>query len=203
MKKVSLPPTPRCELPQGRLLYRTSDALCYVVVSRGRSDELWLVEEGWTAASRAAGPFDPGDALRALRLAGTMVPEGCEKGPWQGGIHVFPHNRLPRGDWAPVEPALLGASVSRYRGSQMGEVVNEICCMPSADPPRVDWRQSSPSFLLSSVSDVVANRLPDLRWAHIGVLTRTWNAHPVGSPILAEDRELKGAFAIVDLPPTG
>jgi len=202
VKKPSSPPTPRCELPPGRLLYRTSDARCYVVVRRGRSDELWVVEEGWTAASRAAGPFDPGDALRALRLAGTMVPEGCEKGPWREGIHLFPHNRLPRGDFAPVEPASLGASVSRYSGSEMGKIVNEMCCMPSADPPRVDWRRSSPSLLLSSVFDVIAPRLPQLRAAHIGALKRTWNAHPAGSPILAEDGEMKGAFAIVDLPPT-
>lgn len=52
-----------------------------------------------------------------------------------------------------------------------------------------------------SVIDLVTSRFPDLCRVHIGVLTRTWNAHPAGSPIIAEDKDLAGAFAIVYLPP--
>lgn len=191
-----------CELPAGRLLYRPAEEARHVVVNRGRPDELWVVEDGWTEDSRAAGPFRPEDILRALRLANTSVPEGCERGPWQAGIGLFRRAVLPApaGDWSRVDAAWLLPSVSRYSGSEGDKLVNETCCAPSAERPRIHWDDAKVAVVRSDTIALVRARCEGLRPRHSGTLSKAWNAHPAGSIVLAESTELSEGFAIVDLP---
>ncbi|WP_437734509.1 hypothetical protein [Sorangium sp. So ce1335] len=189
-------------LPAGRLLYKPSDELRYVVVHRGRAGEFWLVEDGWTAESIAAGPFRPEDILRAFRLANTLVPEGCELGPWQTGIGLFKPAKLPShpGDWSRVEAAWLAPSVSRYSDSDIRKPINEICCAPPQDPPRVEWKAADTPET-HEPPDLVYELCQESRLKEVGTLRRPWNAHPPGSPLLAESKELNGIFVVIDLPP--
>lgn len=193
----------RGELPAGRLLYKPTESVRYLLVSRGRPGELWLVEDGWTAESDAAGPFHPEDALRAFRLANTMVPEGCELGPWQPGIALFARSKLPShpGGWARMDATWLPPSVSRYSSSDMNEVVHETCCTPAGDRPRIRWSVGDTTVDPDLIGDLVRARYPELRLNRGGTLSRAWNIHPEASPVLAEDEDMKGAFVVVDLPP--
>src|SRR5262245_57607309 len=122
----------RSALPTGRLLYRASDpeVTRFVVVQHDRTGELRIVEDGWSPGSDAAGPFEPGDVLRAFRLANTSVPNGCELGPWEPGITLFRREKLPGhpDDWSRLDPAWLPPSVTRYGESDVDHVVNETCC---------------------------------------------------------------------------
>lgn len=188
-------------LPAGRLLYRLADELHYVVVRHGRAPGVWLVVDGWTAESEAAGPFHPHDILRALRLASTFIPQGCELGPWQRGLGLFERSKLPfhPSEWSRVEPSWLDPSVSRYSEQDIDCVVNETCCAPARDMPRVDWRAVAANG--AEVRALVRARCPDLDLAHVGALHRAWNAHPAGSLLLAESELLSGAFIVVDCPP--
>jgi hypothetical protein len=188
-------------LPVGRLLYRPLDESAYVAVSRAGDEAYWVVADAWTSDQRAAGPFRSGDALRALRLANTMVPEGCELMPWQPGIELFRPRPLPghANDWSRVEPSWLGASVSRYTEDAISTVINESCCAPARDQPRIDWT-------IDATSKTEAQRLalaqfPDMDVSQVGVLKRLWNVHPAGSPVVAGTRELLGEFVIIDQPP--
>lgn len=186
--------------PSGRLLYKLADGPRYVVVQSGKAG-LWIVEDGWTSASRATGPFRATEVLRAVRLANTVVPQGCELGPWQDGIGMFERATLPgqSSDWSVVELGWLEPSLSRYSGADVDKVVNETCCAPPTDPPRVDWAPEPD--VEADARAMVASRDPGFRPAVVGVLAREWNAHPCGSPLLAEREDLVGAFAIVDVPP--
>lgn len=202
--KIEQPSVPRfAQVPEGRLLYAPSDVASCVVVRNDRSRELWIVEEGWTARSEAAGPFDPRDALRALRLANTCVPEGCRLGPWRGGISLFNRSRLPghAGEWTIVDLATLPPSISRYEAGDMGRVANEGCCAAPRDLPRVSWVVGGERSEGSAPEELVRARCPEVPWSRVGILARPWNVHPVGSPIVSVDEELGGAFVIVDLPP--
>jgi hypothetical protein len=190
------------DVPSGRLLYRTLDRARYVAVT-SRTSGLWIVEEGWTAESRAAGPFRPNDALRAVRLANVAVPEGCELGPWQEGIGLFVREPLPGhpNDWSRVDAAWLPPSVSRYAGTDMERVINESCCARPSDPPRIDWHAQSTDEERAA-RELVAIRCPDLDLGAFGLLARAWNIHPSGSPALTETASSSGNVVIVDLPPT-
>jgi hypothetical protein len=192
-------------VPHGRLLYRPGEGARYVVVKNAARPGLWLVEDGWTVGSEAAGPFRDSEALRALRLSNTMVPQGCERGPWQDGLGLFKRTRLPGhpNDWSRLEIAWLEPSVALYEGADLERVSNETCCSPPRNEPRVDWAVSLENR--AAWRQLVSSRRPDHRADRdeVGVLVRPWNAHPDGAPVLAADRSLSAGFVIVDLPPTG
>lgn len=191
-------------LPVGRFLYKPADEIRFVVLRHDRTGELWIVEDGWTAESEAAGPFRPSDVLRAFRLANTIVPEGCELGPWQHGIGLFERCKLPAHpkDWSRVDPAWLEPSLSRYDESDISEVVNETCCAPPQDRPRIDWNAEASTAEARELQALVQTSYPELRLHEAGTLQKAWNAHPAGSPLLAEAKSLHGVFVVVDLPPT-
>jgi hypothetical protein len=198
----TLDPMTMQNLPRGRLLYKPGEAMSYVVVKDVRTPGLWLVEDGWTADSEAAGPFREEEGLRAFRLANTIVPEGCELGPWRSGLGLFKRTRLPGhpNDWSRVDAAWLTPSVSRYVRAELDSIVNETCCAPPKDEPRLDWG-AVPGRNWTSWSDVVLGQHPDLQARQVGLLSKAWNVHPKGSVVVATDRAFSGDFAIVDLPP--
>jgi hypothetical protein len=188
-------------LPTGRLLYAEADASPFVIVRHDRSGALFVVEDGWRDGAIALGPFHPRDVLRALRLANVRVPEGCERGPWRWGTGLFPASRLPHpaGEWSAFAPAWASPSASHYRAEDVDRVVNEICCAPSHEPPRVRW--SDAPAVDAEIRDLVLARFPDAGLDVAGVLDRAWNAHPRGSLVLAATPLLAPSFAIADLPP--
>lgn len=192
----------RLLLPSGRLLYKPAEETYYVVVRHDRTGELRVVEDGWSRNSEAAGPFHPDDVLRAFRLANTSVPDGCELGPWQPGIGLFTRARLSGhpNDWSRVEPSSLSPSFTRYSISDVSGVINESCCAPARDAPRVAWR-SSQDFNSTALRAVARALHPDLALEVVGALQRPWNVHPEGSPVFARIAELGGGFVIVDQPP--
>ena len=189
----------RLSLPRGRLLYREPDTITYVVVQHIRTREHWIVEDGWSDDSKAAGPFSPDDLLRAVRLANTSVPDGCELGPWQPGIRLFEPTRLPghSNDWTRVETAWLSRTVALYSESDTTQVSNERCCEAPTDIPRV---RVEPSLSTTDLDDLVRTRAHGAQLRYIGVLRRPWNAHPEGSPVYGRSTDLDEAFAVVDLP---
>jgi hypothetical protein len=189
----------RVPLPIGRLLYREADTMTHVVVQHVRSREHWIVEEGWSGESEAAGPFSPDDLLRAVRLANTSVPDGCELGPWQSGIRLFGPTRLPghSNDWTRVETAWLSRTVTLYSESDITQVTNETCCEAPKDIPRV---RVEPSLPTADLDALVRTRAPGLQLRCMGVLRCPWNAHPEGSPVYSRSIDLDQAFAAIDLP---
>ena len=190
-------------LPGWRFLYESADDLRYVVVSRGCGKGLWVVEDGWTTNQSAAGPFRPYDALRAFFLANMRVPQGCRLGTWQSGIELFQLSSLPghADDWSVVDPSWLDPSVSVYRESDIDFDEPETlgCCEVSHDRPWIDWETVS-ERVRSEMRQLVDLRLPATH-DKVGVLREEWNAHAVGSPVVARSTELWGDFAVVDLPP--
>jgi hypothetical protein len=199
-----LDPRGFAEMPRGRILYTNPDVRPFVVLWHDRSDAFYIAEDGWSSQSPTAGPFDPRDILRAWRLANVRVPDGCERGPWQWGINLFklapvphPSERLRRHD-----PTWLSPSVSAYSGSDIDSVVNEICCAPAHDAPRVNWGALGSTYGLRELRQLARLRFPDAGCEAAGLLKREWNAHPVGSAVLARSETLLDAFLVVDLPPT-
>jgi hypothetical protein len=144
------------------------------------------------------------EALRAFRLANTLVPEGCELGPWLRGLGLFSRTRLPGhpDEWSRVEVPWLEPSVASYRRADLERVSIETCCAPARDEPRVDWTPAPPDDR-ATWRELVSSLHPHLRaeGVEVGVLTRPWNVHPAGSPVVATDRSLSGDFAIIDLAP--
>src|SRR5690606_31898265 len=140
--------------------------------ARGRQ-EYWVVEEGWTSRSVAAGPFRAEDALRAYRLANTLVPEGCERGPWQTGIQMFSLKAIPVGanEWEPVEPNWLPPSVTEYEKTDFEQLSNELCCLPAINRPQVRWRAAQDPALDDRIDAALPGRVISER----GVLRREWN----------------------------
>jgi hypothetical protein len=187
-------------LPTGRFLYRPIAERRYVLVGH-RVLGIWLTEEGWTPRSRGVGPFRPEQALRAVRLVNTQVPQGCELGPWQSGLELFVPSSLPAhaNEWERIEEAWLPPSVCRYVPGDVDGVVNETCCARPADRPRVDFEPGD-TFALAEARERV-----DAEWAELaptvgGILRRPWNAHPEGSVLWSRSRDFQGDFAVVDLP---
>jgi hypothetical protein len=64
-----------CKMPEGRILYTPTDIFRYVIVTCTKLKGYWITNSGWSTNDDAAGPFQPTDALRAYRLANTIVPE--------------------------------------------------------------------------------------------------------------------------------
>ena len=185
-------------LPRGLLLYKSTEAPQYVLVrARGRQ-EYWVVEESWTSRSLAAGPFRAEDALRAYRLANTLVPEGCERGPWQTGIQMLSLKSIPVGanEWEPVASNWLPPSITEYEESDFDKVSNELCCSPAIIRPQVRWRDAQDPALEDSIDAALQGRV----FPESGALRREWNVHPAGSPVVAVAKELGGRFVVVDVP---
>jgi hypothetical protein len=177
-----MPLGPLASIPTGRLLYARADEAPFILVRHDRSGAFFLTEDGWDERSRAAGPFDPNDVLRALRLANVRVPDGCERGPWSWGVDLFPRAVLPHPppEYSRFDPSWAPPSASAYSSEDVDGVVNERCCAPPRDEPRVRW--------------ILTSALPT------GLLDREWNAHPRGSLVLAQARS-QDAFVVIDLPP--
>lgn len=156
-------------------MYRPMESPAYCAVFLAGRDGYWIVEDGWTRKSLAAGPFRAADTLRALRLANTFVPEGCERGPWRPGLHLFEVQELAAGDWTRAEEAWLEPSQTEYAPHDFSECTNERCCSPALTFPRVEGKGE-------------------------GRLVRAWNAHPAGSLIESASESLERGFVVVDAP---
>jgi hypothetical protein len=187
-------------LPAGRLLYRPFAEVRHVLVGH-RVLGIWLTEEGWTRRSRGVGPLRPEQALRAVRLVNTTVPQGCELGPWQSGLELFASLPLPAhaDAWERIDEGWLPPSVSRYVPADVDGVVNESCCATPADRPKVDFAPTDVSALAEARDRV------DAEWSELaptlgGILLRPWNVHPVGSVLWSRSRDFHDDFAVVDLP---
>lgn len=191
-----------CKLPSGRLLYEQSKERLFVVISRNH-EEYWLVQDGWAIGDEAAGPFRSYDILRAYRLANTLVPDGCELGPWQYGIALFSLGSLPgkNNDWSHCEPNWLTPSVSLYSAADILDVPSEGCCVVPTDKPRVNWLPADAVTKVDSLIELVRSRYPGLVLPAMATLIRSWNVHPIGSPLFAESKLFGGTFVVVDLPP--
>jgi hypothetical protein len=197
-----LEPSEPTTLPEGRLLYRPLDAARYVVVVAAGIAGHWIVEAGWTKCSRCAGPFSASDALRALRLSNTLVPEGCELGPWQTGLALFPNGELPAhpNQWSCCPAAWLPPTMTLYRATSHEGFLNEKCCAPPTQFPKLRPL---------GVSDVEASELehrvssPEYgtELGLLGLLAREWNVHPAGSPVYGATANLAHEFLVIDLPP--
>jgi hypothetical protein len=164
----------------------------------------FLSEDGWTAENTCAGPFDPRDLLRAWRIANARVPDGCERGPWQWGIGLFHPEKLPYPPdaWSRFDAAWLPPSVSAYSHEDLDRVVNETCCAPPHDAPRVSWGQAPASYGVDELRQLVASRCPDALYLdHAGLLERGWNAHPAGSAVFERSAASGVTLVVVDVPP--
>lgn len=188
-------------LPRGPLLYRWQTYASHVLVSSARFSGRWLVERGWSNSRgcRCAGPFRSTETLRALRLSNT-VPNGCELGPWQSGIELFPSSVLPahHSEWSLVELAWLPPTLTFYEARRY-EPVNETCCAPPIHPPKLERAKAS-SVSLVELDQLVEERHTGKGLSFGGVLLREWNAHPKGSPVYTVGTSLDGEFLVIDLP---
>lgn len=204
------PKTPSSSLPQGRFLYRFADEPRYGLYRYEDDPRLWITALGAYDRSRSAGPFEPHEAVRALRLANLEIPDGCELGPWQTGLGFFPRVALPEDwyEWTEVHPSRLEPSVTRYgRDDITGETLR-ICCAPPTYPPKVLWtdkktKKAPPSVFaperLMGISERVFARHPELRTARVGALKKAWNGHPEHSLLWAPTGALEGDFYIADV----
>lgn len=194
---------PSLALPRGQFLYREADSPTFQLVRRIGDERLWMTALDFSATKRSAGPFEPREAVRALRLADLSIPDGCELGPWQDGLGFFPIHPLP-GDlheWSRVAPASLEPSVTRYeRDDISGEKVASCCAVPTK-PPRVTWDriESAERARLEPALNRIRARHAVLKHARMGLLKRTWNAHPKNSLVLAPTGALDGGFYVADL----
>lgn len=191
-------------LPRGQFLHRDAEFVQYALYGRRDDPRLWITMTGLGATKRAAGPFEPHDAVRALRLANLSIPNGCELGPWQDGLGFFQVGPLPgpAHEWIPVQPARLEPSVTPYQGEDIVGEAKRTCCAPPTAPPKVHWSEKSggdpvPDELALALQAIYA-RHPALRNARIGSLLRTWNAHPKGSLVWAETGALERGFFVAD-----
>jgi hypothetical protein len=208
MKKARFHDVPSQLLPQGRFLHRVPELPRYDLYGRRDDPRLWISAFELSEPSRAAGPFEPHEAVRALRLANLSIPDGCELGPWQDGLGFFEVGRLPgrASEWEPIEPAWLEPSVTRYAAEDItGETVR-VCCAPPKSPPDVIWDDEdvedleweSPPELLDFALKPIYARYPILRTARRGLLANAWNGHPELSLIWAPTGSLEGGFYIAD-----
>lgn len=207
------PPAPELSserLPRGRFLYQESEEPPLFALYERPADpdrRLWITAKGLWERSRAAGPFERHEAMRALNVANLKVPYGCELVGWEDGIRLFETRPLPGEDmgglgWERVWPADLETSVSAY-GPEDVTGVPGGCCAPPTYPPTIRWdhlRKPNPA-LLAFILDPILRRHPHLASARIGTLGKAWNAHAAGSLIWAGPRELDGDFYIADLVP--
>lgn len=137
--------------------------------------------------SMMSGPYEDATILRAVRVACTPTIDGCEKGPHRPGFAALedlrPIDRGPK--WQEVILDDLPASTTRYDAVALEPVAG--CCTTDDSLPKIDWQ---PPYDCDAAGEV-EHRLT-------GILTRSWNAHPRGSLVLANDENLIDGFAIVD-----
>ncbi|AKV00113.1 hypothetical protein AKJ09_06776 [Labilithrix luteola] len=194
---------PSLALPRGQFLQQEADAPKFELVRRIDDARLWITAFDFSAPKRSAGPFEPHEAVRALRLANLSIPDGCELGPWQDGLGFFLIHPLP-GDlheWSHVAPDSLEPSVTRYeRDDISGEKVSSCCAAPTK-PPRVTWEriESAEPALLDVTLKAVHARHVELKHARLGALKRAWNGHPKNSLVWAPTGALDGGFYVADL----
>lgn len=168
-----------CTLPQGRLLYRQPDdpAPIHALYKLEDDPRLWLSRAELPQPDRAAGPFEPRDALRAWRLSNVLVPDGSTLMPWQPGILLFEKRSLPAElcRWRKVKMHSLEPSLSHYDE-------RDIAGDPSAYPPRVAWaKREELTVAARSALDAIHAVDPERTRARVGTLKREWNAHPAGT----------------------
>jgi hypothetical protein len=200
---------PSQTLPRGRFLYRVPDLPMFELLGRRDDPRLWITMFEQLDTARAAGPFEPHEAVRALRLANLSIPEGCELGPWQDGLGFFAVAPLPgaTADWEPVEPAWLEPSVTRYGPEDIADDEEpRACCAPPTAPPALVWDDEddedmgweSPPDLLDFALRPIHARYPDLVTARLGLLVSAWNGHPENSLVWAPTGSLDGGFFVAD-----
>lgn len=138
-------------------------------------------------ASMTSGPYGDDTVLRAVRVACTPTIDGCEKGPHRLGFAALedlrPIDRGPK--WQEVYVDELPDSTTRYDADALEPVSG--CCTTDDSKPRVAWQRPQDESVPTEFDHRVT-----------GILTRSWNAHPQGSVVLANDENLTGAFAVVD-----
>lgn len=208
MKHARFHDTPSQPLPRGQFLHRDLDVMRYALFGRNDDPRLWITELDLGDPSRAAGPFEPHEAVRALRLANLSIPDGCELGPWQDGLGFFEIAPLPghAAEWEMVEPAWLEPSVTRYGPEDITGEVERVCCAPPTSPPGVLWDDEdtedleweSPPDLLDFALEPIYARHPELRTARVGSLRKAWNGHPELSLVWAPTGSLGGGFYVAD-----
>lgn len=206
--RVSLLRLTSQRLPRGQFLHRELDYTRYELFGRQDDARLWITAHDLEAPERAAGPFEPHDAVRAIRLANLSVPDGCELGPWQDGLGLFEIAPLP-GDpreWSPVEPAWLKPSVTTYEERDITGSPERICCAPPTTPPPVVWDDEdteesdweAPPDLLDFALNPIYAAHPHLRSARVGSLRSAWNGHPEICMVWAPSGAVGGAIVVAD-----
>lgn len=195
-------------LPRGQLLHREVDYAWYGLFGRRDDPRLWITAIDLSSPERAAGPFEPHEAVRALRLANLSIPDGCELGPWQDGIGLFDVSPLPGHprEWDAIEPSWLEPSVTEYTERDITDESEHVCCAPPTAPPPVVWDDEdtedigweTPPNLLDFALDPIFARHPILRSARVGSLRGAWNGHPDLCMVWAPTGALRGGFFVAD-----
>lgn len=160
---------------------------CGIAAYRAHPDAWWIVVE-----HEMIGPFDARSILRAVRVACTPIPDGCERFGSILAVSEFrPRRPLRKGPrWRAFDENELPISVTVYDRAALAPVSG---CVTTFDAlPQVAWDASNhwQPFL-------------DQRPARGGRLTKAWNAHPAGSLLFAEASGLGAGFTIVDAPGVG
>jgi hypothetical protein len=189
--------------PAGRILCAQADHQPFVVLRHDRLGLFCIAQDGWDDRATVAGPFAPGDVLRAWRVANLRIPEGCERVSWQWGIGLLRMRPLPypASEWSRFDPSWLSPSVSVYSSPDVDEVVTETCCVPPHDKPRVAWDTAPPLFDVDELRGLAALHSPGATNDTVGLLERDWNGHPVGSVVFTADVHSCTDLVVVDLPP--
>ena len=195
----------RQPLPSGRFLYAEAERQLYDVYRSNTAIGLWISTREYPSSERAAGPFDPNDALRALRLANLSIPDGCELGPWQTGLGFFELRSMPGSFamWSKVDPQSLPPSITRY---EYAHVTGEArgCCAPPTSAPKVQWEERQKGVLAGTSEENlegILTRAPVLARSLRGLLKHAWNGHPQASLLFASGKRFDGGFYVVDLAP--
>jgi len=208
MRRNTFQDLPSQRLPRGQFLHRALEYPRYELYGRRDDPRLWLTAFDLMLPDRAAGPIEPHEAVRALRLANLAIPEGCELGPWQDGLGFFETAPLPGHPqgWEPVDAAWLEPSVTPYRGEDITGQAQRLCCAPPTSPPDVLWDDEdegdptwhSPPDLLDFALRPINARYPLLQSARIGSLRGAWNGHPDLCLVWAPNGSLEGGFFVAD-----
>jgi hypothetical protein len=209
MKKHGLDSIASQSLPRGQFLHSETEYPRYALYGRKDDPRLWITSFELSEPGRSAGPFEPDEAVRALRLANLSIPDGCELGPWQDGLGFFEIRSLPGhpSEWDEVEAAWLEPSVTRYLPEDITGETERVCCAPPTAPPDVIWDDEdeedleweAPPDLLDFALKPIHRRYPELASARIGSLRSAWNGHPELSLVWAPAGTVEaGAFYVAD-----
>lgn len=208
MKRAKHSPSLARSLPTGRFLYAepTEEIDPCVVLSR-RGHEFWIARAEWNPGCPAAGPYRDHQSLRALRIANTHAPRGCELdvNSWSSGLFLLGETPLPGdlNEWTTVDVRQLPPSVSIYPHRQIApEPTFEAgCCAPPRDQPKIRWGEGIGKLVADDTLVRIREALQEQHLPAVGHLKHAWNAHPPGSLVFAVSYDLNDQFAIVDVPP--